>query len=51
MDREVKTWLFDVLSSIEEIEHFLPQGERVFDNYKIIKDLPNLKSDISILMK
>jgi len=34
MDCEIKTWLFDVSSSIEEIEHFLPQGERVFESYK-----------------
>ena len=34
MDREIKTWLFDVLSSIEEVEQFLPQGERLFENYK-----------------
>ncbi|MCX6273271.1 MAG: DUF86 domain-containing protein [Bacteroidetes bacterium] len=34
MDREIKTWLFDAISSIEEIEHFLPQGERVFESYK-----------------
>lgn len=34
MDREIKSWLFDILSSIDEIEHFLPQGERVFENYR-----------------
>ena len=34
MDREIKTWLFDVLSSIEEIEQFFPQGEKVFENYQ-----------------
>ncbi len=34
MDREIKTWLFDVLSSIDEIELFLPPEERVFENYK-----------------
>lgn len=30
----MKTWLFDVLCSIEEIEQFLPHGDRVFENYK-----------------
>ena len=34
MDREIKTWLFDVLSSIEEIDQFLPKGKRLFENYK-----------------
>lgn len=55
MDREIKTWLFDVLSSIEEIDHFFAQGERVFENYKndikTKSDLPKLKSEISILLK
>jgi uncharacterized protein with HEPN domain len=34
MDREIKTWLFDIFNSIEEIEQFLPQGKRLFDDYK-----------------
>ena len=34
MDREIKTWLFDIFNSIEEIEQFLPQGKRLFDYYK-----------------
>lgn len=34
MDREIKTWLFDILSSIEEIEVFLPESQRVFADYK-----------------
>jgi uncharacterized protein with HEPN domain len=34
MDREIKIWLFDVYSSIAEIEQFLPPGERVFENYR-----------------
>jgi uncharacterized protein with HEPN domain len=34
MEREIKTWLFDVLSSIGEIENFIPEGERVFEKYK-----------------
>jgi uncharacterized protein with HEPN domain len=37
MDREIKTWLFDIVKSIEEIEEFLPKSQRVFENYK--KDL------------
>jgi uncharacterized protein with HEPN domain len=34
MDREIKTWLFDIINAIEEIEQFLPQGQRVFEKYK-----------------
>jgi len=33
MDREIKTWLFDIFNSIEEIEQFLPQGQSLFDDY------------------
>jgi uncharacterized protein with HEPN domain len=42
MDREINTWLFDVLSSINEIEHFIPEGERVFENYK--NDLKTIRA-------
>lgn len=34
MDREIKTWLYDILNAIEEIEQFLPQGQRIFEVYK-----------------
>ena len=34
MDREIKTWLYDISQSIEEIEQFLPVGQRNFENYK-----------------
>ncbi len=34
MDREIRTWLFDIISAIEEIEQFLPQGQRLFEEYK-----------------
>lgn len=34
MDREIKAWLFDIQNSIEEIEMFLPEGQRVFENYQ-----------------
>ena len=34
MDREIKTWLYDILNAIEEIEQFLPQSERIFEVYK-----------------
>jgi len=34
MDREIKAWLFDIKNSIEEIEQFLPEGQRLFEYYK-----------------
>jgi uncharacterized protein with HEPN domain len=34
MDREIKTWLFDITNSIEEIEQFLPKGQQLFEAYK-----------------
>jgi len=34
MDREIKTWLYDILNAIDEIEQFLPQGQRIFEVYK-----------------
>jgi uncharacterized protein with HEPN domain len=37
MDRETKTWLYDILKAIEEIDLFFPEGEKYFEDYK--KDL------------
>jgi uncharacterized protein with HEPN domain len=34
MDREIKTWLYDILRAIGEIEQFIPMGNRVFEIYK-----------------
>ena len=34
MDREIKSWLYDIFNSIEEIEQFLPLGNRVYEVYK-----------------
>ena len=34
MDREIKSWLFDTNKAIDEIESFLPPGQRLFENYK-----------------
>jgi len=33
MDRETKAWLYDIFKSIEEIDQFLPEEERSFENY------------------
>lgn len=34
MNREIKTFLYDIFNAIEEIEQFLPEGQRLFENYK-----------------
>jgi uncharacterized protein with HEPN domain len=33
MDNEIKTWLFDILQSIEEIESYYENKERIFKEY------------------
>lgn len=37
MDSEIKTWLYDILQSISEIESFFDDKPRIFGNY--IKDI------------
>jgi len=37
MDIEIKTWLFDVLQSIKEIESYFDDKPKIFGNY--IKDI------------
>lgn len=34
MDIDIKTWLYDILNAIIEIESFLQDGERDFGNYQ-----------------
>lgn len=37
MDIEIKTWLFDILQSINEIESYFDDSSKMFENY--IKDI------------
>lgn len=37
MDIEIKTWLYDILQSIEEIESYFDDKPRIYENY--IKDI------------
>jgi uncharacterized protein with HEPN domain len=37
MDNEIKTWLFDVLQSIEEVESYFLDNPKIFETY--IKDI------------
>ena len=34
MDNEIKTWLFDIISAIEEIDSFFEDGQRIFVNFQ-----------------
>jgi len=33
MDSDIKTWLFDILQAIEDIESFFDEGTKQFDTY------------------
>lgn len=33
MDNEIKTWLFDIIQSIEEIESYFAEQPIIFENY------------------
>jgi uncharacterized protein with HEPN domain len=37
MDNEIKTWLYDIIQSIEEIESYFVDKSKIFENY--IKDI------------
>ncbi len=37
MDNEIKTWMFDIVSAISEIDSFFESEKKIFENYK--KDL------------
>ena len=50
MDNEIKTWLFDVLQSIEEIESYFSDKPKVFENYlKDIKTKRAVERNIEII--
>ena len=34
MDEEIKTWLFDILQSINEVESYFSEGTKSFELYK-----------------
>jgi len=34
MDNEIKAWLFDINTAIEEIESFFEEANKLFDNYR-----------------
>ncbi|MBA7538076.1 hypothetical protein ES705_30350 [subsurface metagenome] len=42
MDNEIKTWLYDINKSIEEIDNFFEEGNKKFENF--ISDLKTKKA-------
>jgi len=50
MDNDIKTWLFDIMSAIEEIESFFEKGEMIFANYqKDIKTKRAVERNLEII--
>jgi len=50
MDKEIQTWLFDILQSIEEVESYFEDNQRVFEIYRNdIKTKRAIERDIEII--
>jgi uncharacterized protein with HEPN domain len=50
MDSEIKTWLYDIMQSIKEIESYFENKSRKFENYtKDIKTKRAVERDIEII--
>jgi len=50
MDNDIQSWLYDILTSIGEIESFFNQGEKIFENYqKDIKTKRAVERNIEII--
>ena len=50
MDIEIKTWLYDILQSIKEIESYFENKPKIFENYiKDIKTKRAVERDIEII--
>jgi uncharacterized protein with HEPN domain len=50
MDTEIKTWLYDILQSIKEIESYFDEKPRKFEDYiKDIKTKRAVERDIEII--
>jgi uncharacterized protein with HEPN domain len=50
MDIEIKTWLYDILQSIEEIESYFKGSPKIFETFiKDIKTKRTVERDIEII--
>jgi len=58
MDNEIKTWLFDILNAIMEIDSFFIDVPKEFTTYKndlrtrsiIVNHIPLLQTEVQILL-
>lgn len=49
MESQVRTWLYDILNSINEIESYFEDQPKLFKKYKA--HMPRLKIEIEGLLK
>ena len=50
MDNEIKTWLYDILQSINEIDSFYEDKPRIFEEYRTdIKTKRAIERDLEII--
>jgi len=50
MDKEIQTWLFDILQSIDEIESYFEENQRIFEVYRNdIRTKRAIERDIEII--
>ncbi|MFZ4725429.1 MAG: DUF86 domain-containing protein [Paludibacter sp.] len=50
MDKEIKTWLYDILQSIDEIDSYFAENQRLFEFYRNdIKTKRAVERDIEII--
>ena len=50
MDKEIKTWLFDINSAITEIDWLFEKGKKIFKNYrKGLKTKRAVERDLEII--
>ncbi len=50
MDKEIQTWLFDILQSIEEVDSYFEENQRIFEIYRNdIKTKRAIERDLEII--
>ena len=50
MDKDIQTWLYDILQSIDEIDSYFTENERIFEVYRNdIKTKRAVERDLEII--
>ena len=50
MDKEIQAWLFDILQSIEEVDSYFEENQRIFEIYRNdIKTKRAIERDLEII--